>query len=297
MSDGSIFSVRETAKDVLGAIGGSVACCYTGQPFDTVKVRMQKNPALYNSPLATAAAIAAKEGVPALWKGAVPTALGMIAENAMAFGVNEQLKRLFPERADGGMLDRILRPFAMGALTGCCSALVLCPSEVVKTLTQMQGEGKKGGMTSDEVTKRVWTRRGATGFFAGLEAQIMRDGPFYASFFGSYDLFCYLMATYLPMIPEELRYFTAGGLAGMAGWAFVMPADVPKTLVQQNWEARVAGDFWPTFGVVLKERGISGLYNGIGPALLRAFPANAALFLTVELIRKLFDRVLPPPKR
>ena len=33
----------------------------------------------------------------ALWKGAVPTAMGMAAENAMAFGVNEALKRAFPD--------------------------------------------------------------------------------------------------------------------------------------------------------------------------------------------------------
>ena len=32
-----------------------------------------------------------------MWKGAVPTAGGMILENCMAFGVNEALKRAFPD--------------------------------------------------------------------------------------------------------------------------------------------------------------------------------------------------------
>ena len=84
-----------------------------------------------------------KEGLGAFWKGAVPTSLGMIAENAMAFGVNEALKRAFPISKDDtnedGMTGRpdLVRPFLMGAITGCCSATVLLPSEIDKAKTQV----------------------------------------------------------------------------------------------------------------------------------------------------------------
>ena len=43
--------------------------------------------------------------------------------------------------------------------------------------------------------------------FVGFDAQLMRDGPFYAFFFGSYELNCYLFRTYVPSMPEELNYF------------------------------------------------------------------------------------------
>ena len=57
----------------------------------------------------------ANEGVSALWKGAVPTSLGMVAENAMAFGVNEALKRTFPDDAKEDPTKRpdLVKPFLM----------------------------------------------------------------------------------------------------------------------------------------------------------------------------------------
>lgn len=67
-------------------------------------------------------------------------ALGMAAENAVAFGVNEALKRAFPDdpasKLDPNKPPDLVKPFAMGTLTGCCSAMVLLPSEIVKVWSQ-----------------------------------------------------------------------------------------------------------------------------------------------------------------
>ena len=38
------------------------------------------------------------------------------------------------------------------------------------------------------------------------------------------------------------------------------------------------------------ERGIAGLYRGAGPALARAFPANAACFLGMEQSKRWLER-------
>jgi solute carrier family 25 carnitine/acylcarnitine transporter 20/29 len=43
--------------------------------------------------------------------------------------------------------------------------------------------------------------------------------------------------------------------------------------------------------VLLQKEGVLGLYKGVGPALLRAFPANAACFMGVEFSRSVLDRV------
>ena len=39
----------------------------------------------------------------------------------------------------------------------------------------------------------------------------------------------------------------------------------------------------------MKKQGIRGLYNGIEVAVIRAFPANAALFLGYEITKKLIS--------
>jgi len=287
-------SFRDVSRDIFSATIGSIYCCYTGQPFDTIKVMMQTQPKTYTSIFQTGEKIISEEGPKALWKGAVPTAMGMAAENAMAFGVNEALKRAFPDPNKGSFsgLDTkpdMLRPFAMGLVTGCCSALVLLPSEVVKAKTQVAvGEN----ISSADIVRKMIRKQGFKSFFCGLDSQLMRDGPFYAIFFGGYEMNCYLFKKYIPSIPDELNYFLSGGFAGMMGWTVAMPFDVPKTNVQSRWDTKVVGSYFPKMAQILKERGIAGFFNGLGPTLIRAFPANAALFLGVEMGKKCFDKVL-----
>jgi len=126
---------------------------------------------------------------------------------------------------------------------------------------------------------------------AGLDAQLMRDSSFYAIFFGGYEVSCYFFRTYVPSMPDELNYFISGGLAGMFGWTLAMPFDVPKTNVQARYDCKVVGSYFPEMARILRERGIAGLYGGLGPTVLRAFPANAALFLGVEMGKKTFDKL------
>ena len=78
----------------------------------------------------------------------------------------------------------------------------------------------------------------------------------------------------------------------MFGWTVAMPFDVPKTNVQSRYDCKIIGSYFPEMVKIIKERGILGLYNGLGPTLVRAFPANAALFLGVETGKKIFDEAI-----
>eukprot|EP00550_Attheya_septentrionalis_P008641 CAMPEP_0198294560 /NCGR_PEP_ID=MMETSP1449-20131203/23023_1 /TAXON_ID=420275 /ORGANISM="Attheya septentrionalis, Strain CCMP2084" /LENGTH=217 /DNA_ID=CAMNT_0043994545 /DNA_START=16 /DNA_END=666 /DNA_ORIENTATION=- len=215
---GDVVNIRDVSRDVFSATLGSVCCCYTGQPLDTIKVRMQTNPHLYTGVIQTFSKTVGEEGVAALWKGAVPTAVGMALENAVAFGVNEALKRAFPDDPAAKNADErpdLLKPFLMGSITGCCSAIVLLPSEVIKAKTQVE---IGSSLSSKDILQKMIKKQGVRSLFCGFDAQLMRDAPFYAVFFGGYELSCYLFRTHVPSMPEELNFFLSGGLAGMFGW-------------------------------------------------------------------------------
>lgn len=287
----AVADATAISRDIFSATIGSICCCYVGQPLDTIKVRMQTNPTIYPGVISTFSVTVKNEGPAALWKGAVPTAMGMAAENAVAFGVNEALKRAFPqpELLDKSKRPDLIQPFLMGSITGCCSALALLPSEVIKAKTQVEvGTGR----SSNQILKKMFQKQGIKSLFCGLDSQLMRDAPFYAVFFGGYELNCYLFRTYAPWMPDELNYFMSGGFAGMIGWTVAMPFDVPKTNVQSRWDTKVVGSYFPEMMRIVRERGIMGLYNGLGPTLVRAFPANAALFLGVEMGKRVFDGVI-----
>eukprot|EP00751_Fragilariopsis_kerguelensis_P003330 CAMPEP_0170816214 /NCGR_PEP_ID=MMETSP0733-20121128/39077_1 /TAXON_ID=186038 /ORGANISM="Fragilariopsis kerguelensis, Strain L26-C5" /LENGTH=205 /DNA_ID=CAMNT_0011175233 /DNA_START=1 /DNA_END=618 /DNA_ORIENTATION=+ len=202
----------------------------------------------------------------------------------MAFGVNAALQRAFPDTHDTieeGQpltLRSLLKPFAIGALTGCCSATVLLPSDIIKAKTQVS---TLPTITSQQIVRQM----------------LQSDSTFFACFFGGYQLSCYTIREWFPshrQLPDEVVYFLSGGFAGMGGWLCSMPFDVPKTNIQSRYchNPKVVGSFLPEFRKIAKTRGMRGLYAGLQPTLLRAFPANGALYLGVESGKKLFDNVV-----
>ena len=129
--------MKESAKDVMASIVGSAACVYTGQPFDTVKVRMQVQPGVFSNSIECFRKTMLGEGVATLWRGSVPALIGALSENTVAFTINGNLKRLMElTRKDSGTPSN-MEPFLSGGLTGFCTAFVLCPSDVLKCRAQL----------------------------------------------------------------------------------------------------------------------------------------------------------------
>lgn len=132
-----ITIIKESTKDVLASIVGSAACVYTGQPFDTVKVRMQVQPGVFASSVECFRKTMVGEGVATLWRGSVPALIGALSENTVAFTINGNLKRLMELTRKDSDTPSSIEPFLSGGLTGFCTAFVLCPSDVLKCRAQL----------------------------------------------------------------------------------------------------------------------------------------------------------------
>lgn len=200
----------ETSKDVLASIVGSAACVYTGQPFDTVKVRMQVQPGEFKGPVDCFRKTMWGEGVAKLWSGSMPALTGALLENAVAFGVNGALKRMLGHRQQlQKEQPSIFEPFLTGGITGFFTAMVLCPCDIVKCRAQMsRATGQDARIR--EVVARTMKKDGLGGFYRGISAQVIRDIPFYGSFFGSYDVLCRALRTNTDW-SDSAVYFVAGG--------------------------------------------------------------------------------------
>jgi Mitochondrial carrier protein len=87
----------------------------------------------------------------------------------------------------------------------------------------------------------------------------------------------------------------AGGIAGVANWCLCLPVDAVKT----RWQTSPAGTYSSPLQVlrdVLREGSqvqgrrtggrVAALYRGLGPAVLRAFPANAVALCAVDVTRQ-----------
>lgn len=72
----------------------------------------------------------------------------------------------------------------------------------------------------------------------------------------------------------------AGGLSGFAAWIPAYPQDVIKSNFQNDLRYKSIGQVAKT---LYKISGPKAFFNGIGPTLVRAFPANAATFFAYEM--------------
>ena len=176
--------------------------------------------------------------------------------------------------------------------------LITAPFERVKVLLQIQGQkqlapGEKprysGGI---DVVRQLYKEGGIRSVFRGSAMTLARDGPGSAAYFATYE---YIKRK---MTPKDTMgnpsgdlsltaVMTAGGAAGVAMWIPVFPIDTIKSRLQSA-EGR------PTIGGVMngvyRSGGIKACFPGIGPALARAVPANAATFLGVELAHQAMNR-------
>ena len=66
-----------------------------------------------------------------------------------------------------------------------------------------------------------------------------------------------------------------------------MPADVIKTKIQNSSPVQYPGGIRQVLTETIATEGVIGMYRGFIPAIMRAYPANAACFSIVELVRHL----------
>lgn len=85
----------------------------------------------------------------------------------------------------------------------------------------------------------------------------------------------------------------AGAAAGVAMWSIAIPPDTIKSRLQGAPQGTYKG-FMDCASQLVKEKGPTALFKGLGPAMVRAVPANAATFLGYELALKAMNKAAPP---
>jgi len=290
-------------KFFLGATAGflgGVCQTYVGQPFDTVKVRMQTS-AEQRGFFRTGLSTLRHEGVRGLYHGTTPALVFGLLENTIAFGVNEQLKRhLMKQQVKNGRRKDAELPLEQVAFCGAAGGLVhcafSCPTEVVKCKLQVTGSPFRGPIHCMQSTVQT---HGVAGLYKGFLPFVLREIPFYLCFFTTYEIICGKFqhrgaAQGAPPRKREhlsaLEIICAGGLAGMIGWSGVQPFDTAMVRMQTGKGAGgECGSFLQTCGAIYRAGGWRGFFPGWIPAMLRAFPANAALFVGFEGSRRVLN--------
>jgi len=292
---------------LAGSVGGA-AGLFVGYPFDTVKVKLQTvNPCVvggntaaapYTGTFSCLRHILVNEGGlrRGLYRGMAGSLLMSTPRFALIFQGNALgLKLLGEDERSAGPPSSYSRVFLAGAISQLAVVpLVVAPCERIKVLLQTQHpECNPTGQLA--CIKRVLQEQGFTrGLMRGTLLTYSRDIPSFSTYFLTYEFF---RANLFARPTQEstsgvlgtgvLETLVSGALAGFCGWAVAIPFDTLKN----RHQAEMSGSVLATLKGLLKTDGVTGLYRGAVPILVRSGPANAAAFLGYEVVISMLTSV------
>ena len=134
--------------------------------------------------------------------------------------------------------------------------------------------------TPMSICREMYRTKGIRSFFVGMTPTLAREVPGYFVFFGAYELSRYLL-TPEGKTKDEIglaRTAISGGIGGTALWTLIFPADVIKSRMQVSGTGTMSSVFMST----LKNEGVSALYKGLTPTIIRTCSASGCLFVAYE---------------
>ncbi|RKF74406.1 Calcium-binding mitochondrial carrier protein Aralar2 [Golovinomyces cichoracearum] len=288
-----LYSIFESVHHfALGSIAGAFGA-FMVYPIDLVKTRMQNQRSstvgqmLYKNSIDCAKKVVSNEGFKGLYSGILPQLVGVAPEKAIKLTVNDLMRSHF-SGSDGKI--RIHQELLSGGTAGACQVIFTNPLEIVKIRLQVQGEVAK---TINSAPRRsaVWIIRnlGLVGLYKGASACLLRDVPFSAIYFTSYN---HLKRDYFGESPTKslsiLQLLAAGAVAGMPASYLTTPCDVIKTRLQV--EARKGEASYTSLRhcvkTIYQQEGFKAFYKG-GPArVLRSSPQFGFTLAVYELLQK-----------
>lgn len=220
-----------------------------GQPFDTIKTRMQARPEnLRSGIMETGAQLFRAEGIRGLYRGGLPLFVGGGFIRSAQFGFFDTALRW--QRQEGaerpprrlGIDQQVL---VAGFCGGLGRGLVEAPADYIKTRRQVGQSWSLTGLME-----------------AGVPITLLRNSFLFASF-----------AVYADwsklLVPGGLGPFWTGAVCANLAWLTIWPLDVVKSQMQSG---NYAGS---QMGKLLADVVRSGsLFRGLVPGLVRSTLAN-----------------------
>ncbi|CAG8490184.1 315_t:CDS:2 [Diversispora eburnea] len=313
--NGFVRAVKDCAS---GTVGGIVQV-FVGQPFDTVKVRLQTQPIpkageqpRFSGMLDCVQKTIKYEGFTAFYKGTTTPLVGAGACVSIQFLVLEFMKRFFNER-NGGKIGSFTNSqlYLSGAAAGIANSVISGPVEHIRTRLQVQITSPQVQITSPQALnaanktysgpldciKKIYSYYGIKGIYKGQCITMFREFQGYGQYFFIYEFLMQRSMVKENKARHEIQSWKSclfGAIAGYGMWALMFPVDLIKSKLQTDGFTPDTRQYKSSLDCARKtyaKEGIKGFYQGFSACILRAGPVNAATFVAFELAMRLFDKL------
>jgi len=268
-----------------GAAAGGVGII-VGQPFDTLKVRMQIASGNHEG-VAKQASERGLKAIFSMYRGIVPPMMTSGFVSSLNFGGFELVRRSLHDRSKG------IDPLYVHWLAGCGGALpvtlITCPIVLVK----IQQQSAHKSVSIINCVRELTREAGIRGLYRGFGLHALLEGYGRGWYMLAYETSKRaLNADYASGkrhdLPIEAR-MAAGAVAGVVGWLSIYPLDVLRSRINAQG---VGGAEKRYSGVIdcarktWREGGIRAFYKGLTFSMLRAAPVAAVVLPTFDLTNR-----------
>jgi len=181
--------------------------------------------------------------------------------------------------------------FLVGGLSGMTATAVIQPIDMVKVRIQLRSES--GGSTSPfSVAREILAADGVAGFYKGLDSALLRQAVYATLRLGIYFNLTERVrqsnnGENLSALQKAGCSLTAGGLGSFIG----NPCDLALVRMQADAtlpeaERRNYKNVFDAFSRTLAEEGVTGLWRGSVPTMMRASSLNIAMLVSYEEVKE-----------
>lgn len=189
-------------------------------------------------------------------------------------------------------MDSLPGKMVMGAIGGCGAAVVCHPFDVVRVTMQVASVQNSTFGTAVGIFREAGLKQG---LYAGFSAAILRQWTYGSCRIGIYSF----LLNSSGKKPSEIGFVTklgfgtlSGGLGSVAG----TPAEL--ALVRMSADSKLplnqrrGNGVFQVLGNVIQDKGVLGMWNGVGPTVLRAMSlSSVTLAVTSETKARLPELV------
>ncbi|CAL8290773.1 unnamed protein product [Merluccius merluccius] len=323
MAPGDITPIQQMVSSCSGAILTSLLVT----PLDVVKIRLQAqhSPFLkgrcfvycnglmdhlcvcengsskvwykahghFNGTLDAFVKIVRHEGIKSLWSGLPPTLVMAVPATVIYFTCYEQLHVALKVRL-GEHADKA--PLFAGAIARVGSVTVISPLELIRTKLQFQ---KQSYRELSACIRSAVEANGWRSLWRGWGPTLLRDVPFSAMYWYNYEQGkAWMCDRYNTTEPTFAITFLSGAASGSMASIATLPFDVVKTrrqvelgeLQALNLASCKTSSTLSVMSKIVAEKGISGLFAGFLPRLIKVAPACAIMISTYEFGKAFFHK-------
>lgn len=284
-----------------GAVGG-VSLVLVGHPLDLLKVRLQTtstsalNDYLKPSMKRILTNLLRKEGISGIYRGVTAPLIGVAPIFAINIWGYDKGKSIASSYLNLELSDPLIVALG-GAFSAFPTSILQVPGDRIKLRLQVSDARRHANPFQE--TRKIWAEGNGTisgglrSLYRGYLITLAREIPGSAIYFSNYN---YMRNLITARLEEHKRFapdtitagsvLISGGVAGTLNGIITLPIDTIKS----RFQAAPLGEFRSARHVavdLIQKEGPTALFRGLGPVVLRAFPANAACFGGIEIVRYL----------